>query len=331
MEPEALEREAQSAIAAASTPDELDGARVRYLGRKSELKQALRGVRDRESGMALNEVRERLEAAVEARRQELEQGELARALEEESVDVTFPADAPARGHLHLLTQIRRDVEDIFLGLGYEVVDGREVETTYYNFDALNVPPNHPARSRRDTFYLDDGIVLRSETSASQIRVMEQRDPPVYMISPGRVYRRETTDATRSAIFHQVEGLAIDRGITLGDLLGTLTHFARALFGEDRRARFRTSFFPFTEPSVETDVSCFLCEGEGCAVCKWSGWIELGGSGMVDPNVLQNVGYDPEEVSGFAFGWGLERMAMLRHGLTDIRDLWQNDLRLLTQF
>ena len=331
MELQALEREAQSAIAAASTAAELDDVRVHYLGRKSELKQALRGVRDRESGMALNEVRERLEAAVEARRQELEQAELDRTLEEEYVDVTFPGDAPPRGRLHLLTQIRRDVEDIFLGLGYEVVDGREVETTYYNFDALNVPPNHPARSRRDTFYLDDEIVLRSETSASQIRVMEQRDPPVYMISPGRVYRRETTDATRSAIFHQVEGLAVDRGITLGDLLGTLLYFAQALFGEDRRARFRTSFFPFTEPSVETDVSCFLCEGEGCAVCKQSGWIELGGSGMVDPNVLRTVGYDPEEVSGFAFGWGLERMAMLRHGLTDIRDLWQNDLRLLAQF
>jgi phenylalanyl-tRNA synthetase alpha chain len=331
VEPDALEHEAQSAIAVASTPAELDEVRVRYLGRKSQLKQALRGVRDRESGMALNDARERLEAAIEARGRELEDAELARALEEESVDVTFPGDAPPRGHLHLITQIRREVEDIFLGLGYEVVDGREVETTYYNFDGLNIPPNHPARSRRDTFYLDDETVLRTETSASQIRVMEQRGPPVYMISPGRVYRRETTDATRSAIFHQVEGLAVDRGITLGDLLGTLTYFARALFGEDRRARFRTSFFPFTEPSIETDVSCFLCNGAGCSVCKWSGWIELGGSGMVDPNVLTNVGYDPEEVSGFAFGWGLERMAMLRHGLTDIRDLWQNDLRLLAQF
>src|SRR2546421_9761176 len=273
MEPEALEREAQSAIAAASTPDELDGARVRYLGRKSELKQALRGVRDRESGMTLNEVRERLEAAVEARRQELDQGELARALEEESVDVTFPGDAPPRGHLHLITQIRREVEDIFLGLGYEVVDGREVETTYYNFDALNIPPNHPARSRRDTFYLDGETVLRTETSASQIRVMEERDPPVYMISPGRVYRRETTDATRSAIFHQVEGLAVDRGIRLGERLGPLTHFARALFGEDRRARVRTSFFPFTEPAIETDVSWLPCDGGGCA-----GWKPAVGSG-----------------------------------------------------
>jgi phenylalanyl-tRNA synthetase alpha chain len=331
VEPHALEHEAQSAIAAASTPAELDDVRVRYLGRKSDLKQALRGVRDRESGMALNEVRERLEAAIDERSNQLERVELARALAEETVDVTFPGDAPQRGHLHLITQTRREVEDIFLGLGYEVVDGREVETTYYNFDGLNIPPNHPARSRRDTFYLDDETVLRTETSASQIRVMEQRDPPVYMISPGRVYRRETTDATRSAIFHQVEGLAVDRGITLGDLLGTLVYFARALFGEDRRARFRTSFFPFTEPSVETDMSCFLCDGSGCSVCKSSGWIELGGSGMVDPNVLKNVGYDPEEVSGFAFGWGLERVAMLRHGLTDIRDLWQNDLRLLTQF
>ena len=331
MEPEALEREAQSAIGAASSLAELDDSRVRYLGRKSELKQALRGVRDRESGMALNELRERLEAAVDARRRELEQAELDRALAEETVDVTFPGDAPPRGHLHLITQIRREVEDIFLGLGYEVVDGREVETTYYNFDGLNIPPNHPARSRRDTFYFDDETVLRTETSASQIRVMEQRQPPVYIVSPGRVYRRETTDATRSAIFHQVEGLAVDRGITLGDLLGTLTYFAQALFGEDRRARFRTSFFPFTEPSVETDVSCFLCDGEGCAVCKHSGWIEMGGAGVVDPAVYENVGYDPEEWSGFAFGLGIERIAMLRHGLPDLRAFWENDLRVLEQF
>src|ERR671923_632827 len=321
MEPEALEHEAQSAIAGASTLAELDEARVRYLGRKSELKQALRGVRDRESGMALNELRERLEAAVESRRRELEQAELDRALAEEAVDVTFPGDAPPRGHLHPITQIRREVEDIFLGLGYEVVDGREVETTYYNFDGLNIPPNHPARSRRDTFYLDDETVLRTETSASQIRVMEQQEPPVYIISPGRVYRRETTDATRSAIFHQVEGLAVDRGITLGDLIGTLTYFAQALFGEDRRARFRASFFPFTEPSVETDVACFLCNKAGCRVCDYEGWIEMGGAGVVDPNVLEFVGYDPEEVSGFAFGWGLERIAQLRHEVPDIRELW----------
>src|ERR671924_894740 len=250
MEPEALEHEAQSAIAGASTLAELDEARVRYLGRKSELKQALRGVRDRESGMTLNELRERLEAAVGARRRDLTQAELDRALAEETVDVTFPGDAPPRGHLHPITQIRREVEDIFLGLGYEVVDGREVETTYYNFDGLNIPPNHPARSRRDTFYLDDETVLRTETSASQIRVMERRQPPVYIISPGRVYRRETTDATRSAIFHQVEGLAVDRGITLGDLIGTLTYFAQALFGEDRRARLRPSFFPLPATPVE---------------------------------------------------------------------------------
>src|ERR671924_1032803 len=331
MDPKALESEAVSAIRAASTLDELDEARVRYLGRKSELKQALRDVRDPETGRVLNTLREALETETAERQTALERAELDRRLREEIIDVTLPGEAPPRGRLHLITQIRREVEDIFLGLGYQVVDGREVETTYYNFDGLNIPPNHPARSRRDTFYLDDETVLRTETSASQIRVMEQQEPPVYIISPGRVYRRETTDATRSAIFHQVEGLAVDRGITLGDLLGTLTYFARALFGEDRRARFRTSFFPFTEPSVETDVSCFLCDGEGCAVCKYSGWIELGGSGLVDPNVLRNVGYDPEEVSGFAFGLGLERIAMLRHGVPDIRMFWENDLRFIGQF
>jgi phenylalanyl-tRNA synthetase alpha chain len=327
----ALETEAKSAIAGAATLAELDDARVRYLGRKSLLKQALREVRDRETGMALNAVRETLEAAVAEREAALERAELDRTLTEDVVDVTLPAGAPPPGHLHLITQIRREVEDVFLGLGYEIVDGREVETTYYNFDALNFPPGHPARSKLASLYLDDETLLRTETSPSQIHTMESRRPPVYMVSLGRPYRRDTPDATHSPVFHQVEGLAVDRGITLADLKGTLLSLMRALFGEERDVRFRTHFFPFTEPSIEPDVSCFLCDGAGCAVCKHSGWIEMGGAGMVDPAVFARVGYDPEEVSGFAFGLGLERIALLRHGLPDIRALWENDLRLLGQF
>ena len=331
MDAKALENEAQSAIANASTLEELDGARVRFLGRKSELKQALRAVRDRDTGMTLNAVRERLEAALEARQTELERTELDRSLAEDVVDVTLPGDAPPRGHLHLITQIRREVEDVFLGLGYRVVDGREVETTHYNFDALNFPHWHPARSRRASLFLNGDTLLRTETSPSQIRVMEEQQPPIYMISLGRVYRRDTPDATHNPIFHQVEGLAIDKGITLGDLKGTLLHLMRALFGEERGMRFRTHFFPFTEPSMEPDVSCFLCEGAGCRVCKFSGWIEMGGSGMVDPALFDFVGYDYEEYSGFAFGLGLERISQLRHGVPDVRLLWDNDLRFVRQF
>jgi phenylalanyl-tRNA synthetase alpha chain len=327
----ALEAEAQSAIAAASTTAELEQARVRFLGRKSDLKQALRNVRDRESGMTLNAARERLEQAFEAREAELGRAELDRTLTEEQVDVTLPGELVRRGRLHPLTQVRRDVEDVFLGLGYEIVDGDEVEDTWHLFDALNMPPQHITRSPLHTLYLNGDTVLRTETSASQIRVMKERRPPVYMISPGRVYRRDTIDATHGAIFHQVEGLAVDRGITLADLKGTLRHLCRALFGAEREVRFVTDFFPFTEPSVGVAVSCFLCDGVGCAVCKRTGWIELAGSGMVDPNVLRNVGYDPDEVSGFAFGLGQERIALLRHGIPDLRMFLENDLRFLRQF
>jgi phenylalanyl-tRNA synthetase alpha chain len=331
MEPQELESQAQSAISAASTTAELEEARVRWLGRKSELKQALREVRDRETGMTLNAVRERLEAALSAREAELERAELERSLFEDVVDVTLPGVARERGHLHLITQIRREVEDVFLGLGYWVVDGREVETTHYNFDALNFPHWHPARSRLASIFMNGEVLLRTETSPSQIRVMEAERPPIYMISLGRVYRRDTPDATHSPIFHQVEGLAIDRGITLADLKGTLLHLMRALFGEDRGMRFRTHYFPFTEPSMEPDVSCFACDGSGCRVCKFSGWIEMGGSGMVDPALFEFVGYDHEEFSGFAFGLGLERIAQLRHGVPDVRLLWENDLRFVRQF
>jgi phenylalanyl-tRNA synthetase alpha chain len=331
MDPQALESEAKSAIASASTLDELEDLRVRYLGRKSELKLALREVRDRESGMALNDAREAIEEAFHARSGLLERASIDRRLSEEVVDITLRGERVARGRYHLITQIRREVEDIFLGLGYRVVDGDEVEDTWHLFDALNMPPGHVTRSPLHTLFLNGDIVLRTETSPSQIRVMEAQDPPVYMVSLGRTYRRDTPDATHVPIFHQVEGLAVDHGITLADLKGTLLHLMRALFGEDRRVRFGTDFFPFTEPSLQASVSCFICEGAGCTTCKHTGWIEMGGSGLVDPNVLRNVGYDPEEVSGFAFGLGLERIALLRHGLPDLRQLWQNDLRFLRQF
>lgn len=331
MDAQALESEALSALEAAASAAELDDARVRYLGRKSELKQALRAVRDRETGMALNAVRERLEAASDARDAALRAAELEAVFTAPGVDVTLPGERPRRGHLHLITQIRREVEDIFLGLGYEVYDGDEVATVFENFDALTTEPGHPSRSPSDTFYLDSGTVLRTHTSPDQIRVMQSRRPPIYMVSLGRCYRRDTPDATHSPTFNQVECLAVDRHITLADLKGTVLHFFRALFGPEREVRMRTSYFPFTEPSVEFDVSCFLCGGEGCAVCKHSGWIEMGGAGVVDPDVFVNVGYDPEEVSGFAFGLGLERIAMLRHGLPDLRLFWENDLRVLGQF
>ena len=331
MDADALATEALSAVSSSSTADDLDDVRVRYLGRKSALKQALREVRDRENGMALNAARERIEEAVASRQRELESAELDRALTEERIDITLPGEAPQRGHLHVITQIRREVEDIFLGMGYEVVEGREVELPRYLFDALNMPQNHPTRSPLHTFYLNENAVLRTETSPAQIHSMEEGEPPIYMVSLGRCYRRDTPDATHYPIFHQVEGLAVDRNLTLADLKGTLERLLRSLFGEDRETRFATHFFPFTEPSIEAYVSCFLCDGSGCRVCRHSGWIEIGGAGMVDPNVFEFVGYDPEEYTGFAFGWGLERMALLRHGIPDIRALWENDLRLLEQF
>ena len=331
MDAQALENEARSAISRAQTAVELDEARVRYLGRKSELKQALREVRDAETGRVLNTLREGLEEAIREREAVLREADLDQRLSEERVDVTLPGTATPRGHLNLITQIRREIEDVFLGLGYSIVDGDEVEDTWHLFDALNMPPGHVTRSPLHTLFLNGDVVLRTETSPSQIRVMEAQDPPVYIVSLGRVYRRDTADATHMPIFHQCEGLAVDENITLADLKGTLLHLARALFGEDREVRFVTDFFPFTEPSLGAAVSCFLCDGRGCSVCKQTGWIEMGGSGVVDPNVLRNVGYDPEQVSGFAFGLGLERIAMLRHGVPDIRMFWDNDLRFLRQF
>jgi phenylalanyl-tRNA synthetase alpha chain len=331
VDPEALEKEALAAAAVATSLDAIERARVEYLGRKSALKLALREVRDRETGMRLNALRERLEETFDAREEELRRVELDRSLAEDVIDITVPGTSVRRGHLHLITQIRREFEDLFLGLGYSIVDGREVETTHYNFDALNFPPGHPTRSPLQTLFLDEETVLRTETSPAQIRTMEQQQPPVYVICPGRCYRRDTPDATHTPTFHQVEGLAVDEGITLGDLEGTLDYLMKALFGQTRKSRFVTHHFPFTEPSVEALVSCHICDGSGCPVCKHSGWIEVGGSGMVDPNLFDFVGYDKERYTGFAFGWGLERIAVLRHGIPDLRELWRNDPRLLEQF
>ncbi len=331
MDAGALKNEALGAIESASSPGELAELRVRYLGRKSELKQALRAVRDRETGMALNEARVAIEDAVDVRQSSLERAELDRNLTQDVVDVTLPGEELPLGGLHPITQVRRIVEDAFLGLGYEVRDDREVETVEYNFDKLAFAPTHSARSSRDTFFFDDTHVLRTETSPSQIHVLEEKAPPIYMVSIGRVYRRDAITATRYPIFHQFEGLAVDKSLTLADLKGTLLHVMRALYGPERRVRFRTHFFPFTEPSIEPDVSCGICGGEGCRTCKYSGWIEMGGAGMVDPRVFENVGLDPEEWSGFAFGCGLERAAQLRHDVPDIRVLWEGDLRALRQF
>jgi phenylalanyl-tRNA synthetase alpha chain len=334
---DAYEAAAEQAFRSANTPDELEAANTEFLGRKSTLKLELREVRDRETGMTLNAVRERIEAARDEAAARISKAELEERLATERVDVTLPAELLGppklrpRGTLHPSTLVRRDVEDIFLGLGYEIVDGREVETTRYNFDALGFPDWHPSRSSRASLFLGDETVLRTETSPAQIHKMEERRPPIYMVSIGRVYRRDTIDATHFPIFHQFEGLAIDKGITMADLKGTLLHVMRELYGPEREMRFRTHYFPFTEPSMEPDVSCFNCGGAGCPICKHSGWIEMGGSGMVDPYLYEFVGWGPEEYTGFAFGMGIERTAQLRYGIGDIRPFWENDLRFLRQF
>jgi phenylalanyl-tRNA synthetase alpha chain len=327
MDATALEDEARTSIATASA-EELGELRVKYLGRKSSLKLALREVRDRETGMALNSARTAIEEAFAEREAAL----AAEAHEDvEPFDVTLPGERPPRGRLHLITQIRREVEDVFLGLGYSVFDAPEVDTVFNTFTALNTPEAHPSRDPQDTFYIDDNTVLRTHTSTGQIRSMLAQDPPLYLVSIGRCYRRDTPDPTHTPTFHQVECLAVDRDISLADLRGTVEYFFRALFGQEREVRMRTSFFPFTEPSVEFDVTCFICGGDGCHVCGHSGWIEMGGAGVVDPAVFEAVGYDPEAWSGFAFGFGIERIAMLRHGFPDLRLLWDNDLRFLRQF
>jgi phenylalanyl-tRNA synthetase alpha chain len=342
-----LRTEAEASIGGAGSAAELEELRVRYLGRKSELTQALRSIGELPpeqrgpAGKQANEVRQALEALLERRTAELAGSELDRRLVEDRVDVTLPGDPPVPlGHLHLVSQIRRRMEDIFVGLGFSVLEGPEVEYEYYNFTALNHPPEHPARAPQDTFYLAEHVLLRTHTSPMQVRAMELQEPPIYIVVPGRVYRPDTADATHVPMFHQLEGLAIDEELTLADLQGTLLAFARQMFGEDTDVRLRPGYFPFTEPSVEVDVSCFRCGGTGyegserCPTCKGEGWIEILGSGMVDPNVLDYVagsGYDKERVQGFAWGMGIERIAMLVYQVPDLRMLFDNDLRLLDQF
>jgi phenylalanyl-tRNA synthetase alpha chain len=344
---EELRREAEAAIASAASSAELEELRVRFLGRKAELTGILRSIAELPPeqrgpvGKGANQVKQALEAQLAARTEALEAAELDLRLSADRIDVTLPGDPPRPpGHLHLITQTRRQMEDIFVGLGFQVVEGPEVEWDYYNFTALNHPPDHPARMLQDTFYFSDQVLLRTHTSPMQVRSMEAQEPPIYIVIPGRVYRRDS-DATHTPMFHQLEGLAVDEDITLGDLRGVLLEFARAMFGDEREVRLRSGYFPFTEPSVEVDVSCFICNAKGhmpdgsrCPTCKGSGWIEILGSGMVDPNVLGFVagnGYDPERVQGFAFGMGIDRIAMLKHGVPDLRPLFENDLRLLEQF
>ncbi|MBV8217613.1 MAG: phenylalanine--tRNA ligase subunit alpha [Solirubrobacterales bacterium] len=349
-----IRTQAAEAIANAADTEALEAVRIQYLGRKAELPNLLRNVASlpaaerAATGKAANEARKALEAAIDARTRELAAQELEQRLERDRVDISLDGDpAPQTGRRHLITQTRREIEDVFIGLGFNVADGPEVETVYYNFDALNFDSTHPSRLMSDTFYVEptpdifdpQARLLRVHTSPVQIRAMEQHPPPLYIVIPGRTYRPDN-DATHTPQFHQVEGLAVDTDITLGDLQGTLLAFARAIFGDGRRVRLRPHFFPFTEPSVEVDVSCFNCnqgympDGSRCPVCRGESWIEILGAGMVDPNVFEyvrNHGYDPEQIQGFAFGMGVERIAMLKHSVPDLRLLYDNDVRFLEQF
>ena len=282
-------------------------------------------------GQLANEIRTYLEERIEIKRQLLEEEALNQRLKDETIDVTMPGKTYHRGKLHPLSIVLNEIKDIFLGLGFEIAEGPEVELDYYNFEALNIPKNHPARDTQDTFYITENILLRTHTSPTQIRVMEKQDPPIKIIVPGRVYRSDAVDATHSPIFHQVEGLVIDKNITMGDLKGTLDVFAKEMFGHRTRTQFRPHHFPFTEPSAEMDVSCTTCDGAGCRVCSYTGWIEILGAGMVHPKVLMYGGIDPEKYSGFAFGMGLDRITNLKYGIDDIRLLFENDIRFLDQF
>ena len=316
---------------------DIEQIRVRFLGKKGELTAVLRGMGALSAeerpvvGQMANEVRAEIEAAIAQKQQQQKEKELTERLSRERLDVTMPGTPARMGHQHPLTRAQREMESIFIGMGFEIAEGPEVEYDYYNFQALNIPENHPARDTQDTFYITDNILLRSQTSPVQVRVMEQKKPPIRVISPGRVYRSDALDATHSPLFHQMEGLVVDKGITMSDLKGTLETFARKMFGEETKIRFRPHHFPFTEPSAEVDVSCFVCGGKGCRVCKGEGWIEILGAGMVHPFVLSNCGIDPNEYSGFAFGMGLERVTMTRYGIDDIRLFYENDERFLKQF
>ncbi len=333
-----IREEALASIGSDSIDDaSLEAIRVKYLGKKGELTAVLRGMGQLTPeerpvvGQIVNEVRADIEDAIAKKKQALSAAALDAQLAAEKLDVTVPGVKSKVGHRHPLTLVQRDMENIFIGMGFSIAEGPEVEYDYYNFQALNIPENHPARDTQDTFYITDKILLRSQTSPVQARVMEKTQPPIRIISPGRVYRSDAMDATHSPLFHQMEGLVVDKGITMGDLKGMLETFAKTEFGEDTKVRFRPHHFPFTEPSAEVDISCFMCGGKGCRLCKGEGWIEILGAGMVHPNVLRNCGIDPEIYSGFAFGMGVERIAMLKYHVNDIRYFYENDVRFIEQF
>ena len=336
---ETLKAEALKEIEDALDLKQLNDVRVRYLGKKGPITEVLRGMgklppEERPVvGAMANEVRSTIAGRIEERKKELEEEAIQKKLAEESIDVTLPGRPVNLGNPHPLTKIIQEIEDLFIGLGYEVAEGPEVETDYYNFEALNIPKNHPARDMQDSFYITNEILLRTHTSPVQARTMEKAKGkgPVKIICPGHVYRRDNDDATQSHQFTQIEGLVVDENIRMSDLKGTLSIFAKKIFGEDRKIRLRPSYFPFTEPSVEMDISCKMCDGSGCHVCKGTGWIEILGAGMVHPNVLRMSGFDPDKYSGFAFGMGPERIAMLKYGIDDIRHFYTNDIRFLKQF
>lgn len=333
-----MKAEAEAELRTTSTLEELHQVRVKYLGKKGRLTAILRGMGSLPPeerpvvGQIANEIRDFLEKEFSRREEEIKQKIVAERLEKERIDVTLPGRVIPEGSKHPLSLVLEEIEDIFLSLGFEVVEGPEVELDYYNFEALNIPPEHPARDMQDSFYITSEVLLRTHTSPTQPRVMEQRAPniPVRVIAPGKVYRRDD-DATHSPMFHQVEGFVIDRRVTLADLKGTLLTFARRMFGEKREIRLRPSFFPFTEPSAEVDISCMICEGKGCRVCSGTGWLEVLGAGLIHPRVLEMSGYNPREVTGYAFGMGVERIAMLKYGIDDLRLFFENDLRFLRQF
>lgn len=321
-----------------STVEALNLLRDKYLGRKSGLiaaeKKRIGSLSSEERagfGQQVNEISAEVEAEIARLSEQFAAQAETLALERDKIDVSLPGTRPRQGHLHPITLVRQRIEEVFVSMGYSVEDGPEIETSFYNFDALNIPPGHPARESADTFYVSENLALRSQTSTVQIHTMQHQKPPLRVIAPGRVFRRDTPDPTHNPMFFQVEGLNVDRHITLADLKGTLQKFVEMMFGASVRTRFRPSYFPFTEPSAEVDFSCYVCGGTGCRICKGSGWIELGGSGMVHPNVLEKVGIDPEEFSGFAFGLGIDRMAGLMYDIDDIRLLFENDIRFLEQF
>lgn len=332
-----IKNQALSEIGMAADPAALENLKVRYLGKKGELTAILKqmgGLSAEERpliGAVANEVRSSIEDALSQRNTEVRQQQLTLQLEKEKIDVTLPGTRHAIGKKHPLNIVLDEIKDVFTGMGFTIAEGPEVEFDYYNFEALNIPKDHPARDTQDTFYITDNILLRTQTSPVQVRVMEQQKPPIRILSPGRVYRSDALDATHSPVFHQIEGLVVDKGITMGDLKGTLEMFAKRLYGDDAQVRFRPHHFPFTEPSAEMDVMCFACHGEGCRLCKGEGYIEILGSGMVHPKVLENCGINPEIYSGFAFGMGLERIVMRRFSIDDIRLFFENDLRFLSQF